>query len=311
MRLISVVIPVYRSEYTIASVIDEIREVMNERKTEYTYEILLINDCSPDNALEVINKIAVTDPKIKVVDLAKNSGKHAAVLCGYHFSKGDLIVNLDDDYQCPVYELWSLVEQVEAGFDVAMAKYKKKKQSKLKNFGSAVNAKMAEKMIGKPKTLHFENFSVMKRYIAEKMAEYKNPYPYLEGLMLSVTQNICNVEVEERERGDSLDTGFTFRKSLSLFINGFTAFSIIPLRIAAVIGGVVACVGALFAISIVISKISGNIVVPGYSSIIATILIMGGMNMILLGIIGEYIGRIYICLNGIPQYVVKNTLNIE
>ena len=129
--------------------------------------------------------------------------------------------------------------------------------------------------------------------------------------MLSVTKNICNVEVEERERGDSLETGFTFSKSLQLFLNGFTAFSVIPLRIASIMGVIIACIGAIFAIIIVVSKLSGEINVPGYSSIIATILVMGGMIMLLLGIVGEYVGRIYICLNGIPQYVVKETKNLE
>ena len=311
MKLLSFVIPCYRSELTIQSVIDEIRDVMNEKHSSYAYEIILVNDCSPENVLSKINSLAEQDERIKVIDLAQNVGKHAAVLCGYRYAKGDLIVNLDDDFQCPVYELWSLVRCVEDGADVAMAKYKEKKQSLFKNFGSAINARMAEKMIGKPKEMHFENFSVMKKYIADQMALYSNPYPYLEGLMLSVTKNICNVEVEERERGDSLETGFTFSKSLQLFLNGFTAFSVIPLRIASIMGVIIACIGAIFAIIIVVSKLSGEINVPGYSSIIATILVMGGMIMLLLGIVGEYVGRIYICLNGIPQYVVKETKNLE
>ena len=129
MKLLSFVIPCYRSELTIQSVIDEIRDVMNEKQSSYAYEIILVNDCSPDNVLSKINSLAEQDERIKVIDLAKNAGKHAAVLCGYRYAKGDLIVNLDDDFQCPVYELWSLVRCVEDGADVAMAKYKEKKQS--------------------------------------------------------------------------------------------------------------------------------------------------------------------------------------
>ncbi|SFT33597.1 undecaprenyl-phosphate 4-deoxy-4-formamido-L-arabinose transferase [Lachnospiraceae bacterium XBD2001] len=311
MKLLSFVIPCYRSEKTIQPVIDEIIKTVMEKNEEYDYEIILVNDCSPDSVYDVLCELAAGNNRIKVVNLAKNSGKHAAVLCGYLYAKGSIIVNLDDDYQCPVYELWKFVDRIEAGYDVVIAKYYEKKQSKFKNFGSTVNAKMAEVLLSKPRDLHYENFSVMKKFVAEEMIKYSNPFPYLEGLLLSVTHNIANIEIEERERLDSLKTGFTFKKSLALFLNGMTAFSVKPLRIATIIGMITSGIGLLYAVIIVIRRLIGAISVQGYSSLLAALLIIGGVIMMMLGIIGEYIGRIYICINGLPQYTVRNTINMD
>ena len=311
MTLLSFVIPCYRSEKTIEKVVSEIQETVSQ-KGDYDYEIICVNDCSPDNVFSVICGLASDNKKIKVVDFAKNMGKHAAVLAGYSFAKGDYIVNLDDDYQSPVNELWKLVAPVENDeCDVAMAQYTQKKQAGWKNIGSRINRKIGNFLLNKAADIRFDNFSVMKRFVAKKMAEYPNAYPFLEGLMWQVTSRVLPVEMDERERGDGATTGYTLKKSINLFINGFTAFSVKPLRISTFVGFAAAMIGFIYALVIVIRRLIGEIYVVGYASSTIIQLIVGGLILMSLGLLGEYVGRIYICLNKSPQYVVKNIINIE
>lgn len=304
---ISFVIPCYRSELTIKNVISEIHEVMSQR-ADTDHEIITVNDCSPDNVLEVLKELAAKDRRLKVIDLAKNSGKHAAMMAGYRYVSGDVIVNLDDDGQCPMDKLWELTAPLEKGYDIVVAKYPKKKESAFKRFGSKVNAVMAQYLIGKPKTFSFSNFSAMKRFVVDEIKKYDKPYPYISGLMLRASSKICNVEMEERDRLEGTGS-FTFTRSLKLWLNGFTAFSVKPLRVSTVMGVICAIAGAVFGIVTVIHKIIDPATLMGYSSTMAVLLFIGGMIMMMLGMIGEYIGRIYICINNSPQYVIRETFN--
>lgn len=310
-KLLSFVIPCYRSEFTIEKVVEEIIQTVSQ-KEEYDYEIICINDCSPDNVIGKLEQLAEQNSKVKVIDFARNMGKHAAVLAGYSIAKGDYIVNLDDDYQSPVHELWQLVDCLERDeCDAAIAKYYQKKQSKFKNFGSNVNMLMTDILLeGKPKGVRFENFSVIKDFVCKEMINYKSPYPYLEGLLYRVTNRVKTVDMEERNRDDGLATGFTFRKSLSLWINGLTAFSVKPLRVSSVCGILFAIAGFFYGVFTIIRKLIDPSIMLGYSSMLAVVLFSSGMIMIMLGLIGEYVGRIYICINASPQYVIKRTINV-
>lgn len=308
---LSFIIPCYGSENTIQQVIEEIEEMVKQRNNEYDYEIITVNDCSPDNVLQVLRKIAEKNGKVKVINLAKNRNRPGALLAGMSKVTGDYIVLMDDDGQCPMDKLWDLLKPIEDGHDVSIAKYPSYKQNKFKSFGTYVNRKMTEIIIDKPKNLNFTNFSILKRYIVEEIKKYKNPYPYMTGLLLRTTSDIVNVEMEERSR-ISGTTNFTFKKMLDLWINGFTAFSIKPLRIATVIGILVSILGFLYGIYIIIHKlVVHSDVLPGYSSLMAAILLIGGIIMLMLGIIGEYLGRIYISINNSPQYVIKEMINVE
>ena len=308
--LLSFVIPCYRSEFTIQKVYNEIVATVSERK-EYDYEIIAVNDCSPDGVLNILIKLASEDPKFKVINLVKNMGKHAAVLAGYAHVQGDYVVNLDDDFQSPVNNLWQLLDPLLYDeYDVATAKYNQKKESAWKRFGSNVNLAVSEIMLDKPKGMRFENLSIMKRFVADEVVTYKNPFPFLEGLILRVTNRIISIPMDQRERGDDRSTGFTFWKSLSLFANGFTNFSVKPLRIALVIGVLYAILGFCFGLYVVVRKIVLPNVPMGWSSTMAVILFSNGIIMLLLGVIGEYVGRIFICMNDAPQYIIRNTINI-
>jgi undecaprenyl-phosphate 4-deoxy-4-formamido-L-arabinose transferase len=309
--LISFVIPCYRSELTIEKVYEEIVSIISER-AEFDYEILTVNDYSPDNVLQVLRKLAAKDEKVRVLDLAKNFGKHCALLAGLHNVRGELVVILDDDYQCPVNELWRMVDAiVNDGYDCVTAQYRKKKESAWKRFGASVNTKTIKWLIDPPNGIDIENYVVFRRYICDEIVKYPNPYPYIGGLIMRSTHNIKMIPMDERERGDNRRTGFTFMKSLSLYVNGLTAFSVKPLRLASILGFVFAVIGLIYGIVIIIRRLLDPLVPLGYSSIMAVLLFAVGMIMLLLGVIGEYLGRIYISLNRSPQFVIRETVNVD
>ena len=307
MEKLSFVIPCYGSELVINDVLDEIHEVIIQ-KPEYDYEIICVNDCSPDNVLDVLIERAENDNRIVVADLTKNVGKASAVLAGYSIVSGDYVINIDDDGQCPLDELWNLFAPILEGKDAVFAAYTKKKQSVIKNIGSQLDSLMACLLIGKPKGLKTSNFSVVRRYVVDKIKQYKHTYPYLSGLIFKTTSNVANVTMEERERPIGRGN-FTIRKSLSLWMNGFTAFSVIPLRISSIIGSLTAIVGFIYGASIIVRRlfIDPNMAI-GYPSLMSAILFVGGMIMLMLGMLGEYVGRIYINQSSLPQYTIRKTV---
>lgn len=309
MPLLSFVIPCYGSEKTIGVVIDEIIDIVSQ-KDEYQYEIVAVNDYSKDNVWEVLEEKASANQNIKLINFAKNMNRPGAVMAGLRYSRGDYVIILDDDGQCPMNRLWDLLSPLNNGFDVSMAKYTEYKQSRFKSFGTIVNRTMTEMVIDKPKNLSFTNFMALKRFIVEEISKYDNPYPYLTGLILRTTDRIINVPMEERER-ISGKTTFTLPKMIKLWVNGFTAFSIKPLRISSLIGVICALVGFVFGIITIIRKLVVPDISVGWSSTVAIMLFIGGLIMLMLGMIGEYIGRIYISINNAPQYVVRDTINIE
>lgn len=308
-KLISFVLPCYGSENTISFVVDEIRQVIGQRQ-EYDYEIIAVNDCSPDNVWSVLQGIAEKDHRVRLIGLAKNMNRPGAVMAGLGRTTGDYIVVMDDDGQCPMDRFWDLLAPVEGEYDVSMADYPERKQSLFKNFGTLVNKKMTEYILDRPKNLQFTNFMVMRRYIAKEICKYTNPYPYMTGLILRTTRRITCVPMEERSRYSG-SSNFTFGKMLSLWMNGLTAFSIKPLRIATVAGVVFAIVGFLYGLYTVIMKLINPAISAGYSSLMAAMLLIGGILMLMLGMTGEYIGRIYISLNNSPQYVIRDEVNFQ
>ena len=307
-KKISFVIPCYKSEGSVGLVIDEIESVMAQ-KPEFDYQIIAVNDSSPDGVYDVLTAIADRDERVCAIDLAKNVGRHNALMCGCRFADGDYVVFCDDDQQCPLDRLWDLIDPLlrdtrDGGYDVAIARYPKKTQAGWKNFGSKVNDIVATWLLNKDPELKFSNFSAMKDFVKDEVIRYSNPYPYLSGLMLSSTGRVCNVDMEERER--TIGTGnYSFRKSFSLWVNSFTSFSVKPLRIATFLGFLLAVIGAVAAVVVIVRKLLIPTVALGYSSTMAALLFIGGMIMLILGLIGEYVGRIYLSLNNLPQYVVR------
>ena len=297
---ISFVIPCYRSHNTIGIVVKEIEQLMCANP----YEIVLVNDCSPDDTFLKIKELCDENENIIGINLAKNFGQHAALMAGFRHVTGDIIVCLDDDGQTPACEADKLIKKIQEGSDVVYAQYEEKKHSFFRNFGSKINGIMTEQMLEKPKDLYVSSYFAARKYIIDEVVKYENAFPYVLGLILRTTNKISNVKINHRERLEG-SSGYSIKKLLNLWINGFTSFSVKPLRFASFSGVVVAIIGFLYALWIVIRKCVNPLVPIGWSSTIAIMLIIGGMLLCVLGMIGEYIGRIYICLNNSPQYVIR------
>jgi len=310
MKKVSFVIPCYRSEHTVEGVVNEIATTMEALKEQYSFEVILINDCSPDNTMGTIRRLCEEKPYVKGIGFARNFGQHAALMAGLRQSKGDYVVCLDDDGQTPADEVSKLLSKLEEGFDAVYAKYEHKQHSGFRNLGSKVNELMTRVMLEKPKELYVSSYFAVKRFIVEDMIRYENSYPYVIGLVLRATKNITNVVVNHREREEGT-SGYTLKKLLGLWFNGFTAFSVKPLRIATCVGAVSAFLGFAYGIYTILKKFINPDVPLGFSSMMAALVFFGGMIMIMLGLIGEYIGRIYISMNNSPQYVIRERINME
>lgn len=303
---ISFVIPCYRSEKTIEGVVAEIKSVVGQRP-EVDYEIIMVSDHSPDDVYAVIEKMCAADSKhLRGILLAKNFGQASALMAGFSRAVGDVVFSVDDDGQAPVDAIWRLVDKMEnGGYDVVFGTYPAKKHNIFRNLGSDVNHWMGVWLVGKPKGLHTTSFYAVRRFILDETLKYQGPYPYIGGLFFRITKNIGKVEVLHRKRVEG-SSGYTFSKLLGLWMNGFTAFSVKPLRLATWAGVLCAALGFLAGVWVIVKKLFLLPSVPmGYSSLMAVILFLGGMLMLMLGLIGEYIGRIYICINQSPQYVVS------
>lgn len=305
---ISFVIPCYRSEETLPGVIGEIRKTMSGMP-EYSYEIVLVNDCSPDDTFGIIRRLCREYDNITGIDLARNFGQHSALMAGFHQAVGEIVVCLDDDGQTPAGEVGKLLEKIREGADVVYAKYPCKHHSLFRNWGSRVNELMTRVMLGKPGDLYVSSYFAARRFVVEEMKRYTNAYPYVIGLVLRTTKNIVNVEVNHRDR-QAGQSGYTLGKLLGLWFNGFTAFSVKPLRIATVSGAGCALVGFFYGIYTIIKKIFINPpgLVTGFSALMAVLVFMGGMLMLMLGLVGEYMGRMYISMNNSPQFVIRESV---
>mgnify|MGYP002852296470 CR=1 FL=1 len=305
-KKVSFVIPCYRSEKTLSGVIDEINNKMPKMQ-EYSYEIILVNDGSPDNTWDRVCDLANKDPgHILGINFAKNFGQHAAIMAGLRATTGDYVICLDDDGQTPADEADKLVRALEDGADVAYAKYEHKQHNIFRNFGTFMNETMASVMLGKPKELYVSSYFASKRFVVDEMVKYESSYPYVIGLVLRTTKNIVNVEVNHRKR-EIGQSGYSFGKLFALWVNGFTAFSIKPLRVATLAGTIFAILGFLYGIYTIIKKIVYPVAPMGYAALMSAVIFMGGMIMLMLGMIGEYLGRVYISQNKNPQYVIRET----
>lgn len=304
MPKFSFVIPCYRSEKTITTVVEEIKSEMAAKRPGDDYEIVLVNDCSPDGVWNVIEKLAETENNVIGINLAKNFGQHSALMAGYGKCSGEFVVSLDDDGQAPLDSLNDLITKLEEGYDVVYAYYREIKQNLFRRFGSWMAGLMGKFMLEPPKDFVGSSFYIARSFVIREMCNYKNSYPYLVGLVLRTTRKIGYVATNHRSRLQGT-SGYSFVRLLGLWLNGFTAFSVKPLRVSTFLGFFFAIVGFIYAIVIVVQKCLGVIGVAGWSSIIALMLIIGGCILMMLGLIGEYIGRIYICINDSPQYVIK------
>ncbi len=302
--LYSVIIPCYRSSKTIRKVV-EMTAAELDRLNLPDHEFILVDDLSPDQGATLNELKALADdyPFVKVVSLARNSGQHNAVMAGLNYASGDILIAMDDDMQTHPSQLNYLLTELDKGYDIVYGYYPSKKHSMFRNFGSFVNYMTVRFMIGKPKELKTSSYWVIRRFVRDYVIQYRSPYTHLQGLFLRTTRNISCVPIQhfEREEGQS---GYTFHKLVQLWSN-IMGYSVVPLRMATYCGYFFSLLSILGVIFIIIQKAVAPAMHLGWPSLMCAICFFSGINMLFLGLIGEYLGRMFLGMNNQPQFVVR------
>jgi undecaprenyl-phosphate 4-deoxy-4-formamido-L-arabinose transferase len=300
---LSLVIPVYNGSRTIGPLVDQITNIF----ASTSLEVVLVNDGSEDDSEAVCAKLTETFPEtVVLVHLSRNFGEHNAVLAGFKQSRGRYIAVLDDDGQNPPEEVSRMLEELKRkNYDVVYGHYIEKKHSAFRNFGSWFNDRIATIMLHKPKDLYLSSFKVMNRFVVDQITKYRGPYPYTDGLIYRVTRNIGQIPVEHRSSVGERSR-YTFRRLLRLWLNMFLNFSIKPLRLSIYVGLVTSCLSIVALIAIFIDRlwITPNVTL-GIPTVLGTIVLLAGIQLMILGLVGEYLGRLYLDQTGTPQYVVR------
>ena len=302
---ISVIIPVYNGGQTIAPLADKLTQVFAGRP----FQIVLINDGSQDDSAGVCREIVRRFPSaVTFLDLSMNFGEHNAVMAGLRYAKCDYAVIMDDDFQNPPEEALRLVESADAcGHDVVYGVYKKKRHGPLRNLGSLLNSWMAAVLLKKPRGLYLSSFKCLNRFVINEITQYHGPYPYIDGLILRCTRRIGTVAVEHYPRREGR-SGYTCSKLIRLWMNMFTNFSVSPLRMSSLLGFCLSGLGMVLSVFVIAEKILRPHIQVGWASLFIGIMVFSGVQLIMLGLIGEYIGRLFLSINQTPQYVVREVL---
>ncbi|HYR22998.1 MAG TPA: glycosyltransferase family 2 protein [Chthoniobacterales bacterium] len=300
---LSLVIPVYNGSRTIGPLVEQITKLFGST----SFEIVLVNDGSEDDSEKVCVGLAEKFPRnVTFVHLSRNFGEHSAVLAGFTQARGRYIAVLDDDGQNPPEEVVRLLDELKRkNYDVVYGHYIEKKHSWFRNLGSRFNNLIATLMLHKPKDLYLSSFKVMNRFLVNEIIKYRGPYPYTDGLIYRVTRNIGQIPVEHRPsaRGPSR---YTLRRLVRLWLNMFLNFSIKPLRVSVYVGLFASCLSIVALIAILIDKlwITPNLTV-GIPTVLGSVVFFSGVQLMILGLVGEYLGRLYLDQTGTPQYVVR------
>ena len=299
---LSVVIPVYRGADSIGRLVRELATI----DIAGGLELILVNDDSPDASGEII-KALVDEVSIPVVaiDLSRNFGEHNAVMAGLSVARGRHIINIDDDFQNPPSEVKKLHEyaRLHPELDVVYTFYATKKHNRFRNLGSRFTNWVAGFLLDKPKGLYLSSFRCINAFVRDRIITYRGPYPYIDGLILQTTQRIGSLQVRHNERTQG-QSSYTLRKLGRLWIAMFVNFSVMPLRASSLLGFGISLLGLIVTILAIVEWLLGS-TPQGWASLMAALLVFSGVQLVMLGLVGEYLGRLYLTASGRPQFVVR------
>ena len=266
----------------------------------------MVNDCSKDSSWDEIKKEAEKNPNLVGINLRKNGGQDSAILAGLNYAKGNYVVIMDDDLQHSPYDILKLYEEAKKGFDVVYADFDSKKQKLWKNLGSWFNGKISEIALDKPKNIYLSPFKIICRGVVEEMIKFNNLFPYIDGLIFQVTRNITQIPIEhhKREMGKS---NYNLIKSIKVFLRMLFGFSTMPLLLTFYAGMISALAGLGLAVYYVVEYFSGRADVTGWTTLVILLLVLGGLILVSLGIIGKYLGQVYLTVNKQPKFIIKET----
>jgi undecaprenyl-phosphate 4-deoxy-4-formamido-L-arabinose transferase len=306
MPSVSVVVPVYRSQEILPRLVEETTKVLVNEKLDGGFELILVCDASPDGSWELIQRLAKVSPHLRGILLRKNTGQHNATMAGLARARGARVIVMDDDLQHPPAAIPKLLAELDRGYDVCYTRYRHRQHALWKKMGSKLNDVAATLLLNKPRGLYLSSFKAMDAAIVAEIVKYDGPYAYVDGLILDVTRRIASVEIDLSARASGKGN-YNLRRSISLWLKMATSFSVYPLRLMLGAGSILALVSLVMVASVIVIKLLDPSIPAGWTSLIATILLVGGLQLVGLGLIGEYLGRAYLKLNRKPQYVVRET----
>jgi len=303
---VSVVVPVYRSQEILPRLVEQTALVLDAAGHAGRFEMILVCDASPDDSWSVIQQLSKTNSFVHGVLLRKNAGQHNATMAGLTRARGARVVVMDDDLQHPPSAIPVLLSQLDRGYDVCYTHYRNRQHALWKKAGSKLNDIAATLLLDKPKGLYLSSFKALDRAVAREIVKYDGPYAYVDGLILDITRRIATVEIDHAPRASGTGN-YNLRRSFSLWLKMATTFSVYPLRLMLVAGSLLAFFSLVMVIGVIVIKVLDPSLPAGWASLIATVLLVGGLQLVGLGLIGEYLGRAYLKLNRKPQYVVRET----
>jgi glycosyltransferase involved in cell wall biosynthesis len=307
----SIVIPCYKSESVLVELVNRIKKTFSDsRISAKSYEIIFVCDNSPDDTWITIRKLSVIHKQVRGLLLRLNVGQHNALMAGFKVAKGTVIITMDDDLQHSPSDMLLLISEIEKGADVVYANFNNRNHAFWKVIGSKFNNLVAGYLMDKPNNLYLSPYRAIKASIIIDILKYTGPYVYIDGLILTATRNIKSVTVNHYDRFSG-SSSYGLRKSISLWLKMATNFSIAPLRLTSLIGIFFSFLGFMLAFLLIIQKFTWNLMPIGWSSLIVTILIVGGFQLLALGMIGEYLGRVLLTINSKPQYIISESVSIK
>jgi glycosyltransferase involved in cell wall biosynthesis len=304
---LSIVIPVYNGAASIA----ELVAALESLTVTGGHEIVLVNDGSPDDSLKICQGLVLrARMPMTLVDLSRNYGEHNAVMAGLRRARGAHIITMDDDLQNPPEEVLRLLAFAqESGREVVYTYYDEKQHSLWRNLGSRFTNWVASFVLDKPKGFYLSSFRCMSAFVAREISRYEGPFPYVDGLILQVTQDIDRMLVRHLPRAVGR-SNYTLRRLLNLWLSMFVNFSVMPLRLSTLTGFALSLIGAV-GIAVAVTEALFFDPPAGWASLMAAVLLLSGVQLVILGIVGEYLGRLYLTANAKPQSVVKAVIGTE
>ncbi len=299
----SVVVPVYNSETSLGELCQRISDVF--RKMEESYEIILVDDSSADNSWQIMKGLKKNDKNIKIIQLMRNFGQHNAVICGFHQVTGKYVITMDDDLQNPPEEIPTLINKIKEGYDVVIGAQEVKQDSFFKNLSSFFIRYLNTKIFNKPKDLKLSSFRIMTRAVVDETKILKTPYPYISGMILSLTRNLTNVTVRHDKRKYGSST-YNLAKLISLAFNLIVNYSSLPLKFLTFIGIIVSAASFCIGLYFILKKLIVGIPVPGWTSVVFLLSFFNGLLLIILSIMGEYLARIINEVSNKQQFVIRD-----
>jgi polyisoprenyl-phosphate glycosyltransferase len=307
-KKLSIIIPVFNSAEGLQNFVENLISTVSKQFQDF--EIIMVDDCSRDSSWSIIEKLSTIHKNIKGIQLRKNAGQHNAIFSGLHYCEGDVIVTMDDDGQNSPDSVEKLILEINKGYDVCYANYKIKKHNFFRRCGSYINNLVATFLFKKPKNLVLTSFRCFKNDIKNEILKHQSSFIYIDGLIFSITDNVSQTLVDHGERKFG-KSNYTILKLIGLWLKMATGFSILPLRIASIFGIFLSIASFVITIWLVFFRSVSSGIPVGWTSLVVIIIFLGGIQLLALGLIGEYLGRAYLTINNSPKYSESKKLNIQ